>query len=86
MKLQAKACNFFKKGILGQVFPCEFCEIFKNAIFIERLRWLLLCQYMSEDRGRVELFIIFPFFIISGFFVLILFGNVIFYVLVFFVV
>ena len=31
---------------LAQVFPCEFCEIFKNTFFTEHLRWLLL--YHSE--------------------------------------
>ena len=31
-KLQAKACNFIKKEILAQVFPCELCEISKNTI------------------------------------------------------
>ena len=31
-----------KKETLAQVFSCEFCEIFKNAFFIEHLRWLLL--------------------------------------------
>ena len=26
-----KACNFIKKEILAQMFPCEFCENFKNT-------------------------------------------------------
>ena len=26
-----KVCNFIKKETLGQVFSCEFCEIFKNT-------------------------------------------------------
>ena len=25
-----------------QVFPCEYCEGFKNIFFTEHLRWLLL--------------------------------------------
>ena len=29
-KLETSACNFIKKETLAQVFPCEFCEIFKN--------------------------------------------------------
>ena len=33
MKLQTKASNFNKKETLARVFPCEFCEIFKNAFF-----------------------------------------------------
>ena len=37
-----QACNFIKKETLVQVFSCEFCEIFKNAFFIEHLCWLLL--------------------------------------------
>ena len=32
---------FFNK-VGGQVYSCEFREIFKNAFFIEHLRWLLL--------------------------------------------
>ena len=40
--LQKKVCNFIKKETLAQVFPCEFCEIFKNTFFTEHLRWLLL--------------------------------------------
>ena len=31
IKLQASACNFFKKETLAQVFSCEFCEIPKNS-------------------------------------------------------
>ena len=30
-RIFAKACNFIKKETLTQVFPCEFCEISKNA-------------------------------------------------------
>ena len=33
---------FIKRETLGQVFFCEFCEIFKNTFFTEELRWLLL--------------------------------------------
>ena len=38
IKLQAEACNFIKKETLGQVFLCDFCEIFKNTFFTEHLR------------------------------------------------
>ena len=31
-------CNVIKKEALAKVFFCEFCEIFKNIIFIEYLR------------------------------------------------
>ena len=32
------ACNFIKKEkTLAQVFPCEFCEIFKNTFFTEHI-------------------------------------------------
>ena len=33
-----QACNFGKKETLAQVFPCEFCEIFKNTFYTEHLR------------------------------------------------
>ena len=33
IKLQASMCNFIKKETLAQVFPCEFCKIFKNTYF-----------------------------------------------------
>ena len=32
-----QACNFIKKDTLGQVFSCEFCEIWKNTFFTEHL-------------------------------------------------
>ena len=35
IRLQASACNFFKKETLAQVFFCEFCESFKS-IFLCR--------------------------------------------------
>ena len=31
LKFQAKACNFFKKESLEQVFSCEIYEIFENS-------------------------------------------------------
>ena len=27
------ACNFMEKETLAQLFPCEYCEIFKNTFF-----------------------------------------------------
>ena len=39
---ESEACNFIKKENLAQVFSSEFCEVFKNTFFIERLWWLLL--------------------------------------------
>ena len=36
--------NFVTKETLAQVFSCEFCEIFKNTLFIENLWWLLLVK------------------------------------------
>ena len=36
-----QACNFIKKK-LTKMFSCEYCKIFKNSIFIEHWRWLLL--------------------------------------------
>ena len=40
-----KACNFIKKRIT-QVFFCEYCEIFKNSFFLDRIWWLLLYVLM----------------------------------------
>ena len=47
-KLEASTStyNFIKKETLAQVFPCEFCEIFKNILFTEYL-WATA----SEDNG-----------------------------------
>ena len=56
-KLQASVCNYIKKENLAQasvydynkkenlaqVFSCEFCKILRTPLFIEHLRWLLLC-------------------------------------------
>ena len=28
-----RRCNFIKKETLAQVYSCDFCETFKNAIF-----------------------------------------------------
>ena len=41
-KVFLKACNFIKIENLARVFSCEFCEISKNTLFTEHLRWLLL--------------------------------------------
>ena len=38
IKLQASTCNFIKKQTLTQAFSCEFCEIFKNILFVEHFR------------------------------------------------
>ena len=38
IKLQAEAGNFIKKETLAKMFSCEFCEIFKNILFMEHLR------------------------------------------------
>ena len=40
-----KACNFIKKTPT-QMFSCAYCEFFKNSVFIEHLRWLLL--YLTD--------------------------------------
>ena len=39
--LQPQACNFIEKETLEQEFFYEFCEIYKNMLFIEDLWWLL---------------------------------------------
>ena len=30
-------CNFIQKETPAQVFSCEYCEIFRNTVFIEHL-------------------------------------------------
>ena len=35
--VQPEDCSFIKKETLAQVFPREFCEIFKNTFFTEQL-------------------------------------------------
>ena len=42
VSLFPQVCNFIKGETLTQVFSCEFCEISKNTLFREHLRWLLL--------------------------------------------
>ena len=37
-KVAGAACNFMKKVTLAQVFPCQFCEIFRNNFLTELLR------------------------------------------------
>ena len=41
IKLQGEAYNFIKKETLAQLFPCEFCEIYKNTSFQNTGRLLL---------------------------------------------
>ena len=40
--LDLRPATLSKKRLRHRLFPCEFCEIFKNTFFIEHLRWLLL--------------------------------------------
>ena len=60
IKLQASACNFFKKETLAQVFPCEFCEISKNTFFTEHL-WttasviMLILAFSTFQRYKQDL-------------------------------
>ena len=37
IKLLALTRNFIKKEALAQVFPCEFCQIYKNTFLKEHL-------------------------------------------------
>ena len=34
LRCRSEAFNFNKKKIISQVFPCEFCKLFKNTFFI----------------------------------------------------
>ena len=38
------------------MFSCEYCEIFKNSIFIEHFRWLLLDLFLASGSSRLEMF------------------------------
>ena len=58
VKLQASICNFIKKETLAQVFPCEFCKIFKNtlsyrtppvAASVEIYVWKFLMIYFYQN-------------------------------------
>ena len=46
--------NFIEKEILAQVFPCEFCEIFKNTHFTEHLRTTAAEQNISIYQTTVN--------------------------------
>ena len=37
-KVAGAACNFIKKETVAQVFPCQFCEFFRNNFLTEHLR------------------------------------------------
>ena len=45
-----KACDLVKKETTTQLLYCEYCEIFKNSLFMEHLHWLLL----NKERVHVE--------------------------------
>ena len=38
INIRPEVCKSIIKRTLAQVFPCEFCKIFKNTIFIEHLQ------------------------------------------------
>ena len=40
IKLQVETYKFINQETLTQVFPCEFCKIFKNTFFTEHL-WMV---------------------------------------------
>ena len=56
----AGAWNFIKKETLAQGFPSEFFEIFKNIVFIEHLRWLLLLSKIACWTQSMILCVTFP--------------------------
>ena len=53
IKLQVLACSFIKKETLEQAFPCEFCEIPKNAFFTEHLRATASVGWYTENTKRL---------------------------------
>ena len=60
IKLQAEACNFFRKETLTQMFLCAFCEIFKNTYFYETplvaasvdIKNLAVCSTLQQFNHR----------------------------------
>ena len=54
-----KTCNFIKKETPTQVFSCEFCEIFKNTIFIEHLSGVCFCtlNFINEETRALSVWI-----------------------------
>ena len=47
IKLQAKVCNFIRKGLWHSYFTVTFAKFLRTPFFIEDLRWLLLYAYTS---------------------------------------
>ena len=41
---------FFNEETQAKLFSCEFCEISKNAFFIEHLQWLVLSEVHNVER------------------------------------
>ena len=48
--------NLIKIEILSLVFPCEFCNIFKNIFFIEHLSWLPLLELILHHIKSCQCF------------------------------
>ena len=48
LKISGRASFFIKKETLAQVFSCEFCEIFKNALFYRTLLEILQKKFFGE--------------------------------------
>ena len=44
-----KVAVLSKKEALAQVFSCEFCEISRNTVLTEHLRWMLLQMLLYMD-------------------------------------
>ena len=45
VKMQAEGLQIYRKRDPAQVFSCEFCEMFKNSYFVERLHFYFCFVY-----------------------------------------
>ena len=53
IKMQAETWNFIKIEALGQVFSCEFWEIFKNTFFTRHLRSTAIAFFVCYRQTSV---------------------------------
>ena len=53
------SCHFVKKEALTQMFPCEFCESFKNTYFEEHLR-ISGSDYLETSQQNIQSAFLFP--------------------------
>ena len=61
IKMQAETWNFIKTEALGQVFSCEFWEIFKNTFFTRHLRSTAIAFFVWYRQTSVSFFVLYLF-------------------------